>query len=60
MGLGLRGEGSEIDDESAALVAERDEARAARDWARADALRDRLVALGWTVEDGPSGTLIRR
>jgi cysteinyl-tRNA synthetase len=60
MGLGLRGEGSEIDDESAGLVAQRDQARAARDWARADALRDRLVALGWTVEDSPSGTLIRR
>ena len=33
---------------------------AARDFARADALRDELVALGWTVEDTPSGTAIRR
>ena len=41
-------------------MAERDEARRARDFARADALRDELVALGWTVEDTPSGTAIRR
>ena len=32
----------------------------ARDFARADALRDELVALGWTVEDTPDGTAIRR
>ena len=38
----------------------RDEARRARDFARADALRDELVARGWTVEDTPSGTAIRR
>ena len=42
------------------LVAQRDEARLAKDFARADALRDELVALGWTVEDTPSGTAIRR
>ena len=41
-------------------MAERDEARSARDFARADALRDELVARGWTVEDTPSGTAIRR
>ena len=41
-------------------MAARDEARSARDFARADALRDELVALGWTVEDTPSGAAIRR
>ena len=41
-------------------MAERDEARRSRDFARADALRDELVARGWTVEDTPSGTAIRR
>jgi cysteinyl-tRNA synthetase len=60
MGLGLRGEGDDVDDESARLVSERDRARTERDWARADALRDELAALGWTVEDGPAGTIIRR
>jgi cysteinyl-tRNA synthetase len=42
------------------LVAARDEARRAKDFARADALRDELVGLGWTVEDTPAGTAIRR
>ncbi len=51
---------AEVDEESARLVAERDEARAAKDFARADALRDELVARGWTVEDTPGGTAIRR
>ena len=61
--LGLRLHGDETDtlDEAAArLVAERDGARAAREWARADELRDQLEALGWTVEDSPQGTRLRR
>ncbi len=60
LGLSLRAADIEVDEESAQLVAERDEARRARDFARADALRDELVARGWTVEDTPSGTAIRR
>ena len=60
LGLSLRAADTEVDEESARLVAERDEARAARDFARADALRDELVARGWTVEDTPNGTAIRR
>ncbi len=60
LGLPLRGDAAEVDEASAALVSARDEARAARDFARADALRDELVAMGWTVEDTPAGTAIRR
>jgi cysteinyl-tRNA synthetase len=60
LGLSLREESGEVDEASARLVAERDEARRARDYARADALRDELVARGWTVEDTPAGTAIRR
>jgi len=33
------------------LLGERSEARAARDWPRADALRDELIALGWEPQD---------
>jgi cysteinyl-tRNA synthetase len=41
--------------EAAELVARRQAARAARDYAEADALRAALAALGYTVEDGPEG-----
>jgi len=60
LGLSLRGEAAEVDPGTARLVAERDGARAARDFGRADALRDELTAMGWTVEDTPDGTAVRR
>ena len=60
MGLALDGAGDDIDPESAALVSARDAARAERDWAKADQLRDELVALGWVVEDAATGTKISR
>lgn len=40
------------DAEAQALLAEREQARAAKDWATADRLRDELHALGWDVRDG--------
>ena len=42
------------------LVKERDEARRRRDWARADALRAELDALGVALEDAPTGTKWKR
>jgi len=45
----------EPEPEVRALVAERQRAREARDWARADALRDRLRTAGWLVRDTPAG-----
>jgi cysteinyl-tRNA synthetase len=39
-----------------ALVGQRDAARLARDWARADAIRGELTALGARIEDTPAGT----
>jgi cysteinyl-tRNA synthetase len=60
LGLSLHGDDAVVDEETARLVAERDAARTARDFARADALRDELTALGWTVEDTPAGTAVRR
>ncbi len=52
-------EAGEIPDDIAALAPRRDEARAAKDWARADAVRDELQAAGYVVEDTPSGTEVR-
>jgi cysteinyl-tRNA synthetase len=37
------------------LAAERDAARAARDFQRADAIRDELAAAGWQIRDTPDG-----
>jgi cysteinyl-tRNA synthetase len=38
------------------LIEMRQEARQARAWDRADAIRDQLSALGVVLEDGPEGT----
>jgi cysteinyl-tRNA synthetase len=44
-----------------ALVAEREAARAAKNFGRSDELRDRIAELGWIVQDGPEGsTLVPR
>jgi cysteinyl-tRNA synthetase len=42
-------------DAELALAREREAARAARDFARADALRDELRARGWEIRDSPEG-----
>ncbi len=47
-------------DDIEALIAERNAARAARDFATADAKRDELAAAGIKIEDGPDGTTWRR
>lgn len=43
-----------------ALIAERNAARAAKEWARSDALRNQLIAMGYEVGDGPQGTTVKR
>lgn len=41
------------------LLVERNAAREARDWPRADALRDELAALGWEVQDLATRSTLR-
>jgi cysteinyl-tRNA synthetase len=41
--------------EAEALMAEREQARADRDFQRADEIRDRLAGMGWTVRDSADG-----
>ncbi|MFC1868010.1 cysteine--tRNA ligase [Thermodesulfobacteriota bacterium] len=46
-------------DEIEKMIRERSEARSENDWARADAIRDRLQGMGVVLEDGPNGTTWR-
>ena len=53
-------EGFEPSQEMRDLIAERDAARAAKDFARSDELRERLQELGLEVMDTAEGTTVRR
>ena len=55
----LAREAFEPSQDALALIAERDEARAAKDFARSDEIRDRLQAMGLEVMDTPEGTKVR-
>jgi cysteinyl-tRNA synthetase len=44
-----------IDPEAARLLDARERARAAKDWAEADRLREEIRARKWEVRDGPGG-----
>ena len=45
--------------EARELARQRDAARAAKQWAEADALRGQLDEMGWAAEDSPDGTRLR-
>ncbi|MEL7185237.1 MAG: cysteine--tRNA ligase [Pseudomonadota bacterium] len=53
-------EGDMAADEIEALIEQRNAARAAKDFAAADEIRDKLADAGVTIEDGPDGTTWRR
>jgi cysteinyl-tRNA synthetase len=53
-------EAEEIEPEIQALLDERQEARKAKNFARADEIRDELKAKGITIKDTPQGVQIIR
>ncbi|PIR54761.1 cysteine--tRNA ligase [Candidatus Peregrinibacteria bacterium CG10_big_fil_rev_8_21_14_0_10_36_19] len=53
-------ENETIDDEIEALIKEREEARANKDWAKSDSIRDDLKSRGIELDDTPNGTLWKR
>ena len=56
----LKGATSDLDEAAIdKLVAERVEAKKARNWARADEIRNQLTQMGIVVEDGPQGSTWR-
>ena len=56
----LPDDAADLDEEALAMLAERDAARAARDWASSDRLRDALADRGIAVEDTRDGQRWRR
>jgi cysteinyl-tRNA synthetase len=61
--LGILTDGTrpqELPKEAERLIGERDQARANRDWATADKLREELYAMGIIVEDTTAGTAWKR
>ncbi len=49
----------EVPSEVQELANQRQEAKAAQDWAKADAIRDELRVLGWEIEDSHSGAVVK-
>ena len=52
-------EGDIPEEAAEALLTARQEARAAKDWGTADAIRDGITALGLVVEDTAAGARLR-
>ena len=60
LGIEISDDVAEIDDDVADLVKQRDEARAKKDFATSDRIRDELLARGIVLEDTPNGTVWRQ
>ena len=58
--LAQEGAGEEADEEVLGLLAEREAARAARDFERSDRIREQLAELGWEVRDSAEGARLVR
>ena len=62
LGLNLaewRADSFDIPADVAALVAQREKARAERNWEESDRLRDALQAMGWQIQDSVDGQRVR-
>jgi cysteinyl-tRNA synthetase len=59
LGISVKTE-TEVPAEILALAEARTEAKKAKDFKRADALRDELKAKGWVIEDSPKGIKLKK
>ena len=57
---GLPKASGDVSDEVMQMVRDREEARKSKEWARADELRDAIVAAGYAIEDRAEGTRVSR
>lgn len=60
LGISTDAKSEEFPEEAVRLLNERTEARAAKNWALADELRNRLTQLGFAVEDSKQGAKLKR
>jgi cysteinyl-tRNA synthetase len=60
LGIELSDATPDVEDDVAELVAQRERARAAKDWAEADRIRDELSTRGIALEDTADGTVWRQ
>ena len=51
---------SVVPDDVRALVDERQRVRETKDFSASDELRDRIIALGYSVDDTPNGPLVKK
>ena len=59
LGILMR-ENDAIPDDIKELVEQRKQARAAKNWAESDRIRDEITARGFVLEDTPQGAKVRR
>jgi len=60
LGVGAKSNVADVPPDLLQLLDERQAARKARDFKRADAIRDELKAKGWIIEDTPKGPKLKR
>jgi cysteinyl-tRNA synthetase len=60
LGVGVKEAVGDVPQELLQLLEERQAARKAREFKRADAIRDELKGKGWMIEDTPKGPRLKR
>lgn len=53
-------ESEELPEEIKALVEERKQARAEKNWVKSDEIRDRIISLGYSIKDTKDGIIVKR
>lgn len=53
-------ESEELPEEIKALVEERKQARAEKNWAKSDEIRDRIISLGYRIKDTKDGIIVKK
>ena len=49
-----------VPEEIKALVEERKQARAEKNWVKSDEIRDRIISLGYSIKDTKDGIIVKK